>query len=161
MRKTALSAAAAGLLIAALAALGAGGGGGGSGGETPKGAQVNSDYRAGLEAVKAKDWKSVVDHMGAVIQHDPKNADAWNYLGHAYRQLGDMDNSFKHYDKALELNPKHRGAHEYIGEAYLQVGNLPEAEEHLEALDKLCFFPCEEYTELKEHIADYKRSHAQ
>ncbi len=48
---------------------------------------------------------------------DAGNADAWNYMGYACRKLGDMDNSFKHYDKALQLNPRYKGAHEYLGEA--------------------------------------------
>ena len=30
---------------------------------------------------------------------------AWNELGHAYRKIGDMDNSFKHYERALQINP--------------------------------------------------------
>ncbi len=107
----------------------------------------------------AKNWQQVINRMGTVIQRDPKNADAWNYLGYAYRQLGEMDNSFKHYETALQLNPKHRGAHEYLGEAYLQVGKLAKAEEQLKALDKLCVLPCDEYSDLKEHIAKYKREH--
>ena len=109
--------------------------------------------------MKAKDCSQVIGRMGAVIKRDAKNADAWNYMGYAYRQVGEMDNSFKHYETALQINPKHRGAHEYLGEAYLQVGKLSQAEEQLKALDKICFFPCEQYSDLKEHIADYKRAH--
>ena len=62
------------------------------------------------------------------------------------------------FSRALQINPKHRGVHEYLGEAYLQVGKLSQAEEQLKALDKICFLPCEQYSELKEHIADYKRA---
>lgn len=36
------------------------------------------------------------------------------------------------------------------------VNNLAKAEEHRVALDRICFFPCQEYTELKEKIAAYK-----
>lgn len=67
-----------------------------------------------------------------------------------------MEQAFAHYRKALDLDPEHKGAHEYIGEAYLMVGDLARAEEHLAALDGLCFFGCEEYRELKEAIAAYK-----
>ena len=63
---------------------------------------------------------------------------------------------FKHYNEALRLDPRHRGAHEYLGEAYLMVGNLPKAKEHLSALDKLCFFPCSEFAELKKAVAEYE-----
>ena len=64
--------------------------------------------------------------------------------------------AFKHYNLALIINPDHIGAHEYIGEAYLESGNVAKAKEHLNILDKLCFFGCEEYTELKEKIAAHK-----
>jgi tetratricopeptide (TPR) repeat protein len=161
-KKTLSLSMAACLAMAALPALAAGGGGGGGSGESRELATASSAdpvFRAGVAAVKAKNWPKVLTQMNTVIQGDPKNADAWNYLGYAYRQIGDMDNSFKHYETALQLNPKHRGAHEYMGEAYLQVGNLAKAEEHLKALDKLCLFPCEEYSDLKEHIATYKREH--
>jgi len=58
---------------------------------------------------------------------------AWNELGHAYRKIGDMDNSFKHHERALQINPRHKGAHEYLGEAYLQIGKLEMAEQELKA----------------------------
>ncbi len=138
----------------------AGGGGGGGGGGDPAGvATADPDYQAGLAAAKAKDWRQVVARMGVVTQRNPKSADAWNEIGHAYRQLGDMDNSFKNYARALEIDPRHKGAHEYLGEAYLQVGKLDMAEKELQALDKICFISCEEYRDLKEQIARYKREH--
>jgi hypothetical protein len=36
------------------------------------------------------------------------------------------------------------------------VGNLPKAKEQLATLDKLCFFSCKEYSELKKSIAEYE-----
>ena len=55
------------------------------------------------------------------------------------------------------LDPKHRGAHENIGEAYLQLNDLASAKEHLATLDKLCFFPCSEYSGLKKAIQEYEK----
>ena len=117
------------------------------------------DYQAGVAAWKAKAWPEVITRMNAAVQREPNNADAWNLLGHAYRNTGDLDNSFKAYGRALEIDPKHRAAHEYVGEAYLQAGNLPKAEEHLKTLDRLCRLPCEEYTDLKKKVAAYRRDH--
>lgn len=71
----------------------------------------------------------------------------------------DMKLVFFHYEEALRINPKHRGAQEYIGEAYLQTGDLAKAKEHLAALDKLCYFGCEEFTELKAAIGKYELTH--
>ena len=117
---------------------------------------LDPDYESGKKAVEAGNWKTAVDSFERVASRDPSNADAQNYIGYAWRKSGNLDLAFKHYNEALRLDPKHRGAHEYIGEAYLIVNNLPKAEEHLARLDKLCFFPCEEYTELKKAVAEYK-----
>lgn len=155
--RTWITAAAACGVLLALPAWGAGDGGGGGGGSDRVAKRLDPDYRAGVAAVKKQDWQEVVARMNAVIARDAQNADAWNYLGYAQRHLGDLDGSFKAYGTALQLDPRHRGAHEYVGEAYLKVGRLDKAEEHLKVLDKLCLFPCEQYTDLKEKIAEYKR----
>ena len=36
------------------------------------------------------------------------------------------------------------------------MGNLPKAEQRLATLDKVCLFPCEEFTDLKKAVATYK-----
>ncbi|MBI3898322.1 MAG: tetratricopeptide repeat protein [Gammaproteobacteria bacterium] len=114
------------------------------------------DYANALKAIQVKDWDKAVTLLNTAVAKDEKNADIHNLLGYSERNRKNMDAAFKHYDRALALNPKHRGAHEYVGEAYLMVGNVAKAEEQLAALDKLCFFPCNEYSELKEKIAEYK-----
>ena len=118
--------------------------------------RTDPDYAAGKQAVDKKDWGRAIEALNKAAANDSRNADIQNYLGYAYRNSGQMDLAFKHYEQALALNPKHRGAHEYVGEAYLMVNNLAKAEEHLAALDRLCTFKCEEYTELKEKIAAFK-----
>jgi cytochrome c-type biogenesis protein CcmH/NrfG len=131
---------------------------GGGGDEAPSSARSkDADYAAGMAAVKARNWQQVVDRMGAYTQRQPGDADGWNELGHAYRLLGRMDPAFDAYGKALKIDPRHRGAHEYLGEAYLQVNDVAKAEQELKTLDKLCFLPCEEYTDLKHDIEEYKK----
>lgn len=120
-------------------------------------AQRDPDYAAGRKASAAKDWNAAIKFFSAAAQRDPDNADIQNSLGYAHRKAGKLELAFKHYRRALELNPRHRGAHEYIGEAYLMVGNVAKAKEHLGQLDKLCFFPCVEYTDLKKSIAEYEK----
>jgi lipoprotein NlpI len=115
------------------------------------------EYEKGKRAIEAKDWKLALEQFGQALARDPNNADIHNYLGYAHRKSGNLDAAFKSYAEALRLDPKHKGAHEYVGEAYLMVGNVPKAEEHLAALDKICFFSCEEYRDLKKEIEEYKR----
>jgi len=110
------------------------------------------------EATARKDWAAASVIAREALAKSPDNADYHNLYAYATRKGANpnMDLVFKHYNEALRLNPKHRGAHEYIGEAYLMVGNVGKAKEHLGQLDKLCFFPCGEYTDLKKAVAEYE-----
>ena len=72
----------------------------------------------------------------------------------------DFKSAIVFYTKALKVKPSPRGAHEYMGELYLQMGDLARAEEHLARLDKICFFGCGEYTDLKKAIKAYKAKHS-
>jgi len=126
-------------------------------GPGPDARPVDPDYESGKKAIEAQNWKTALDSFGRVASREPSNADVQNYLGYAWRKSGNLELAFKHYNEALRLDPKHKGAHEYIGEAYLMVDDLPKAEEHLALLDKLCFFSCEEYRDLKKSIEEYKQ----
>ncbi len=121
-------------------------------------APADPDYAAGRAAIEKKDWPTAITSLQKVVSKDAKNADAWNYLGYAQRNGGDVAGALVSYEKALAADPKHRGAHEYMGEAYLLQKNLPKAEELLAKLDKLCSFGCAEYTELKNKVAAYKKA---
>jgi tetratricopeptide (TPR) repeat protein len=147
----------AALTLSGPAAIAAGGGGGDS---AVPAAPEDPDYAAGKRAVEAMNWQAALDAFNKVVAKDPRNANAQNYLGYTYRKSGKLDLAFKHYEEALRLNPKHRGAHEYMGEAYLMVNNLPKAEEQLKELDRICFFGCDEYSELKKAVAEYKQKTA-
>ena len=110
------------------------------------------------QAASAQDWPAAQALLKDAIARNPGNADYHNLYAYSIRKGANPDMSlvFKHYNEALRLDPRHRGAHEYLGEAYLMVGNLPKAKEHLSALDKLCFFPCSEFNELKKAVAEYE-----
>jgi len=150
------------VLLAALTLPGqqavAAGGGGGDSGMPP--VPEDPDYAAGKRAVEAMNWQAALDAFNKVVAKDPRNADAHTYLGYTYRKSGNLELAFREYDEALRLEPRHRGAHEYVGEAYLMSGNLAKAEEHLKALDHICFFSCEEFRDLKKAVAEYKQKFA-
>jgi Flp pilus assembly protein TadD len=125
--------------------------------DAPGTSAAGSDYVAAKKAVDAKDWKSAIRLLNKALLQDDRNPDIQNLLGYAYRNTGNFDFAFKHYNRALELNPRHRGAHEYMGEAYLLLNNIAKAEEHLAALQSICLVSCEEYEDLKREIAKYRR----
>lgn len=99
--------------------------------------------------IAEKNWLGAVATLNAYTRANPQSADGYNLLGYSYRQLQRYNESLDAYQRALALDPRHRGAHEYIGEAYIALGRLDKAKEHLDALDKICFLPCEEYRDLK------------
>jgi cytochrome c-type biogenesis protein CcmH/NrfG len=105
-----------------------------------------------------QDWPAAAAALKEGVANQPGNAEYHNLYAYALRKGAnpDMNLVFKHYNEALRIDPKHRGAHEYLGEAYLMVGNVAKAKEHLAQLDKLCFFGCAEFSELKKAIADHE-----
>jgi len=83
----------------------------------------------------------------------------WNNLmGYSLRQQSkpDLIGAENYYKEALRIDPRHKGALEYYGVLKLTQNDLAGAEELLVRLDKICFFGCEEYSDLKEAIKKYK-----
>ena len=109
-------------------------------------------------ASEKQDWKAAAAVLEEGLQKSPDNADYHNLLAYSIRKgpNPDMSAVFKHYNEALRIDPKHKNAHEYLGEAYLMVGNVAKAKEHLAQLDKICFFSCSEFNELKNAISAYE-----
>ncbi len=129
----------------------AGGGGDGAGPGAARKPE-DPDYTAAVAAIKANDFARAIGLLEKVAARDERNADALNWLGYATRKAGDPARALPIYYRALAIDSDHRGAHAYIGEAYLGLDNLGKAKEHLAKLDRLCFFPCAEYTELKRAV---------
>jgi tetratricopeptide (TPR) repeat protein len=131
---------------------------GGNGDSGSAGAPADPVIAAAQDANGRKDYAKASGILRDALAKTPDNADYHNLYAYSVRKGAnpDMDLVFKHYNEALRLNAKHRGAHEYIGEAYLMVGNLGKAKEHLAQLDRLCFFPCGEYSDLKKAVAEYE-----
>jgi tetratricopeptide (TPR) repeat protein len=88
------------------------------------------------------------------------NADVANYIGYAYRKLGDYDRSKVWYDKALAADPNHVRTWEYYGLWHLEQGNKLKAQDFLEKIRVLCGnAACQEYVDLKVAIEDGKYSY--
>jgi tetratricopeptide (TPR) repeat protein len=115
-----------------------------------------SDYELGVKAVKAGDYQRALALLQKVVQGEPRNADAWNYVGFSHRKLKQFDQSLSAYQKALAINPDHRGANEYLGELYLMTGEPQKAQDRLAKLQNLCPRGCEEYEDLKKAVNAYQ-----
>ena len=132
---------------------------GGGGGDDGRRAEAQDPaLAAAVQAIDAKEYARAIPMLEEVVTRLPDNADAYNWLAYATRKNGDPAKSIPIYQKALALDPKHLGAHEYIGEAYLALDDLPHAKQHLARLNRLCFFGCEQYRDLKKAVEAYEKS---
>jgi len=116
----------------------------------------NKDVVKAAALVDQGKFAEAIPLLKRVVVTEPKNADAYNYLGYSHRKLGAKDVALGYYQKALDLKPRHLGANEYLGELYLELGDIKSAEERLDVLDWACLLGCEEYTDLKNAIEAYK-----
>ena len=143
-------------VVAALALAAPEAGAVGGGGSSSSASAGSSDWKQAKRAIAAKDYDAAVPLLKKVVTSNPKNADAFNYLGYAYARAGNTDDAMTYYKQALAIKPKHKGANEYLGELYLKMGNLKGAEERLKVLDDACLFGCAEYDLLKEAVQHFK-----
>lgn len=124
--------------------------------DTPPSTPVNDSLAPARAQIAAKNWTGAIDELKRL--NTTASADWNNLMGYAHRKLRtpDLAAAEKFYEEALRIEPKHRGALEYSGELYLMKGDLARAEQRLSALDKACFLPCEEFTDLKNAVAGFK-----
>lgn len=125
--------------------------------DTTPATSAAADKLAGARALIAENkWVAAIEELKRV--DDTGSADWNNLMGYSHRKARTPDYAAaeRYYDAALRIDPQHRGALEYSGELFLMTGDLARAEQRLAALDKACFLPCSEYSDLKKAIAAYK-----
>jgi tetratricopeptide (TPR) repeat protein len=97
------------------------------------------NYPGGLAAMRA-------------LGHDD-NADVANYIGYAYRKLGDYQDSKIWYEKALAADPNHVRTWSYYGMWQMEQGNRLKALDDLQKVKLICGdTSCEAYKQLKDVI---------
>jgi len=96
-----------------------------------------------------KRYEKALEHLIKSNKEKPNQPDTLNYLGFAFRKLGNFEEAEKYYLIGLNIKPDHNGINEYLGELYIKTNRIELAKERLEVLKKC---KCEEYEELKELI---------
>ncbi|NKB45666.1 MAG: tetratricopeptide repeat protein [Alphaproteobacteria bacterium] len=115
-----------------------------------------SDIEDAELAIEEGDFEAAADLLRTVLEDDPDNADAYNYLAYSQRNMGQTDEAMENYARALELDPEHKGALEYQGELYLKLGNKAGADANLARLGALCPRGCDEHEVLQAAIERFK-----
>ena len=117
--------------------------------------RARDDFGDGKTAVYSGRYEEAIRLLTKVVNIEPKNADAHNYLGYSYRKIGKLELAASAYQHVFAINPDHKGALEYQGELFLKQSNLFAAKENLSRLKKLCPSGCKELAELGRAIADF------
>ncbi|MFH1803647.1 MAG: tetratricopeptide repeat protein [Pseudomonadota bacterium] len=115
----------------------------------------DTDLAAITGMIDQEKYDDAIADLQKMLEKDPQNADALNYLAYSQRKSGDLANAETNYARALAINPEHKGALEYQGELFLQTGREALAQENLARLELICSSSCEEYQELANAIANH------
>jgi len=96
-------------------------------------ADVEPLYFRGISYERLKQWDNAVADFRRVLEIDPNNADALNYLGYTWVDRGEnLTEAFDMIRKAVELEPDNGAITDSLGWAHYKLGDYEEAKIHLE-----------------------------
>jgi len=120
--------------------------------------QVKVELAKAQSSIDAKQYRSAIRTLNAIVETNPRNANVYNLLGFSYRKSKDYKRAERNYKRALRINPEHKGTLEYMGELYLETNRRGKAEGLLARLEKLCPTGCEELEDLRAAFAGNQTS---
>ena len=90
-------------------------------------------YFRGICYERTKQWDEAVKDFKRVLEIDPDNADALNYLGYTWVDRNEnLNEAFEMIEKAVELQPRSGAIVDSLGWAHYKLGRYGEAKDHLE-----------------------------
>ena len=119
-------------------------------------ADITIDKSLILNLINQGKYEDAKRNLLVIIKKDEEDAEAYNLLGYIERQLQNYILAIKFYKRALAINNDFIGAHHYIAMAYLELDDIEKAKYHLNQLDLICLFGCEDYFEVKNKIKFYE-----
>ena len=119
-------------------------------------ADITIDKSLILNLINQGKYEEAKRNLLVIVKKDEEDAEAYNLLGYIERQLQNYILAIKFYKRALAINNDFIGAHHYIAMAYLELDDIEKAKYHLNRLDLICLFGCEDYFEVKNKIKFYE-----
>jgi tetratricopeptide (TPR) repeat protein len=146
---------AAGLAVTPLLAAGGGGGGGGFSAPSQSAPQYDpaEEYRKGIAALQAKDYKAAKTALDRVTSVAPRDANAQYLAGMARQGLSDWKGARKNFERAAKLDPGLIRAWRELGLTYAKLGDSSKAGSvvsQLKAKSASCGATCAQAAELTE-----------
>lgn len=81
----------------------------------------------GMELLRTGEADAAIDELLRVIEHDPQNEYAYQFLGHAYFEKHAFSEALKSYVEALRIAPEYVGAMVGAGQALRMMGEYDRA----------------------------------
>lgn len=81
----------------------------------------------GREALDANDPDAAVEHLTALVDHDPDFPEGWALRATAWMAAGDLGPAVDDLAHALTLNPRHFGALASLGQILEEIGRPQKA----------------------------------
>jgi tetratricopeptide (TPR) repeat protein len=111
-------------------------------------ARFQRGYNAARIVILAGDYRDGIARMHALGRDD--HPDVANYIGYAYRKLGNYEQSRIWYEAALKADPNHARTWSYYGMWQAEQGNRLKAMDFLQKVNLICgSTDCREYIELR------------
>lgn len=171
MRILAVTAAAAGAVMAGVPAFAAstGGSSGGSSETTCKAGMVWNQakgmcekassglfddktlYEQGRALALAGDYGSALVLFDAI--RDKQDSDVLTMIGYSKRKSGALHEGIGYYYRALAIDPDNVNTREYLGEGYVAMGRLDLAQGELDRIGAICGESCDQYLDLAAAMA--------
>ena len=114
------------------------------------------DKKSIHKMIDAGEYEKARSNLKIFIENNSSDHEAYNLLGYVERQFQNYELAINFYKKALSIDSNFTGAHHYIAITYLEMDNLNSAKYHLDKLDLICLFGCEDFYDLKNKIAFYE-----
>ena len=114
------------------------------------------DKKSIHKMIDAGEYEKARSNLKIFIENNSSDHESYNLLGYVERQLQNYELAINFYKKALSIDSNFTGAHHYIAITYLEMDNLNSAKYHLDKLDLICLFGCEDFYDLKNKIAFYE-----
>ena len=95
----------------------------------------NNDHKFYLAALyeKDKEFKKSTELIEQIIESEPSNAHAWNFLGYSLVERGEkLDRAYEYINKAIKLSPKDGYIRDSLGWYYFKVGKKQKALDELQ-----------------------------
>lgn len=89
--------------------------------------EFNDSQRYYLATIydKAKYYEESVKQAKIIVENDPENAHAHNFIGYSYLERSkDFENAYKYINRALEINPDDAYIRDSLGWYYFQKGEF-------------------------------------